>query len=163
MLPPSRNKSMSLYIDVSDATIGSMLAQKDCNGIERHIYYLSRMLVNAETRYSLIEKLCICLYFACMKLKQYIKPVDVYVSSHYDIIKHMLSKPIMHSRIRKWALKLTKFSLTLNLLKAIKGQIMAVFIVDYAMVESSLNMVDATPWRLYFDGRATKTERESGY
>lgn len=98
---------MSLYIVASETTIGSMLAQEDFNGVERPIYYLSRMLVDAETRYSLIEKLCLCLYFACMKLKQYIKPVDVYVSSHYDIIKHMLSKLILHSRIEKWALVLT--------------------------------------------------------
>lgn len=82
LFPPSRNKSMSLYIVASDTTIGSMLAQEDCNGVERPIYYLSRMLADAETRYSLIEKLCLCLYFACMILKQYIKPVDVYVSSH---------------------------------------------------------------------------------
>lgn len=69
LFPPSRNKSMSLYIAASDTTIGSMLDQEDCNGVERPIYYLSRMLVDVETRYSLIEKLCLCLYFACMKLK----------------------------------------------------------------------------------------------
>ncbi|XP_050887810.1 uncharacterized protein LOC127092955 [Lathyrus oleraceus] len=135
---------------------GRMLAQEDCNGVKKPIYYLSRMLVDVETRYSLIEKLCMCLYFACMKLKQYIKPVDVYVLSHYDIIKHMLSKPILHSRIGKWELALTKFSLTFKPLKAMKGQIMADFIVDHAMIESSLNVVDTTPWRLYFDGSSHK-------
>lgn len=136
---------MSLYIATSDTTIGSMLAQEDCNGVERPIYYLSRMLADAETKYNLLEKICMCLYFACMKLKQYIKPVDVYVSSHYDIIKHMLSKPIPHSRIGKWALVLTEFSLTFKPLKAMKGQIVADFIVDHAVVESSLNVVDTTP------------------
>lgn len=88
---------MILYISVSNVTIGSMLAQEDDNGVERSIYYLSRVLNDAETRYNMIEKLCICLYFSCMKLKHYIKPVDVYVSSHFDVIKHMLSKPILHS------------------------------------------------------------------
>jgi hypothetical protein len=136
---------MNLYITASDTTLGSMLAQEDYNGVERPIYYLSRMLVDAETRYNLIEKLCMCLYFACMKLKQYIKPIDVYVSSHYDIIKHMLSKPILHSRIGKWALALTEFSLTFKPLKAMKGQIVADFIVDHVMVESSLNVVNTTP------------------
>src|SRR3954467_11836892 len=87
-------------------TIGSMLAQEDDNGIERAIYYLSRVLDDAETRYSAIKKLCLCLYFSCIKLKYYIKPV--YVSSHCDVIKHMLSKPILHSRIGKWALALTE-------------------------------------------------------
>lgn len=105
--PPCRNICMRLYIFVSDLMIGSMLAQEDDKEDERSIYYLSRVLNDAETRYNTIEKLCICLYFSCMKLKHYIKHVDVYVSFHYDDIKHMLSKPILHSRIGKWALILT--------------------------------------------------------
>ena len=92
---------MRLYIVASDKTLGSMLAQEDENGVERPIYYLSRVLIDSETRYSLIENLCLCLYFSCMKLKKYVKQVYVYVSSHFDVIKHMLSKPILHSRIGK--------------------------------------------------------------
>ncbi|XP_050883645.1 uncharacterized protein LOC127086868 [Lathyrus oleraceus] len=37
-----------------------------------------------------------------------------------------------------------------------KGQIVADFIVDHDMVESSLNVVDTIPWRLYFDGLSHK-------
>lgn len=33
-----------------------------------------------------------------------------------------------------------------------KGQIIAEFIVDHAMIEPSLNVVGTNPWRLYFDG-----------
>ena len=99
LLPPTGSKNMSLYIAASDTTIGNMLAQEDISGVERPIYYLSRILIDAETRYSLIEKQCLCLYFSCMKLKNYIKPVDGYVSSQYDVIKHMFSKHILYSRI----------------------------------------------------------------
>jgi len=107
LLPPLRDKVMKLYIAASDNTIGSMLAQEDENGVERAIYYLSRVLNDVETRYHPSEKLCLCLYFSCIKLKQYIKLIDVYVYSHFDIIKHMMSKPILHSRVGKWALALT--------------------------------------------------------
>ena len=152
LLPPNMKKDMKLYIAASDSTIGSMLAQEDDNGVERPIYYLSRILIDAETRYTMIEKLCLCLYFSCNKLKQYIKPVDVYVSSHFDIIKHMLSKPILHSRIGKWALALTEYSLTFVPLKAMKGQVVADFIVDHAIVEPIVAHICANPWKLYFDG-----------
>jgi hypothetical protein len=101
LLPPDRNRPMKLYISASELTIGSILAQEDENGVERAIYYLSRVLNDAETRYSSIEKLCLCLYFSCTKLKYYINPINVYVYSHFDVIKHMLLKPIMHSRIGK--------------------------------------------------------------
>ncbi|PNX66439.1 hypothetical protein L195_g055096, partial [Trifolium pratense] len=40
LMPPIRNKAMSLYIAASDSTIGSMLAQEDENGVEKAIYYL---------------------------------------------------------------------------------------------------------------------------
>jgi len=74
-----------------------MLAQEDENGVERAIYYLSRVLNDVETRYHLSEKLCLCLYLSCTKLKQYVKPIDVYVYSHFGIIKHMLLKLILAS------------------------------------------------------------------
>ena len=91
------------------------------------------------------EKLCLCLYFSCIKLKQYIKPSDIYVYSHFDIIKHMLSKPILHSRVRKWALALIEYSLTYQSLKSVKGQIVVGFIVDHSMAKKSLNFVDVQP------------------
>lgn len=125
---------MRLYIVASDVTLGSMLAQEDENGVERSIYYLSRVLNDTETRYSMVKKLCLCLYFSSIKLNHYIKPVDVYVSSHFDVIKYMLSKHILHSRIGKWALALTKSYLTYKPLKAVKGQVVADFIVGHSIV-----------------------------
>lgn len=123
LLSPSRNKNMKLYIAASDLTIGNMLAQEDENGVKRAIYYLSQILINAETRCNAIEKLYLYLYFSCTKLNDYIKLINVYVYSHFDVIKHTLSKPIFHSLIGKWALTLTEYSLTYYPLKAIKGQL----------------------------------------
>jgi len=51
LLPPLWDKVMKLFIAASDNTIGSMLAQEDENGVERAIYYLSRVLNDVETRY----------------------------------------------------------------------------------------------------------------
>jgi len=133
-----------------------MLAQEDENGIERAIYYLSRVLNDVETRYHPSENLCLCLYFSRTKLKHYIKPFDVYVYSHFDIIKHMLLKPILHSRVGKWALALTEYSLTYQSLKSIKGQIVADFIVDHSIMEPLSSVVDNQPWKLYFDGSSHK-------
>lgn len=133
-----------------------MLAQEDDNGVKMAIYYLSRVLNDAETRYSLIETMCLYLYFSCTKLKHYIKSIDVYVSSHFDIIKHMLSKPILHNRIGKLALALTEYSLTYMPLKAMKGQVVADFIIDHAIVEKPQNYLELEPLKLYVDGSSHK-------
>jgi hypothetical protein len=41
----------------------------DLEGKERVIYFVSRRLLDAETRYSPIERLCLCLYFSCTKIR----------------------------------------------------------------------------------------------
>lgn len=102
---------------------------------KRVIYHLSRVLSDVENRYSPIEKLYLCLYFSCTKLIFYIKPIDVFVYSHYNVIKHMLSKPILHSRMGKQALELNEYSLNYAPLRAIKGQIVSDFIIDHAIVK----------------------------
>jgi hypothetical protein len=56
-----------LYIAVEDAVIGAVLTQV-MEGKEHIITYLSRSLIDAETRYSFIEKLCLSLFYACSKL-----------------------------------------------------------------------------------------------
>jgi hypothetical protein len=47
-----------LYIVAEDAVIGAVLMQVT-EGKEHIITYLSRHLIDAETRYSFIEKLCL--------------------------------------------------------------------------------------------------------
>jgi len=68
----------------------------------------------------------------------------------------MLLKPILHSRIGKWALALIEYSLTYQPLKFVKGQIDADFIVDHSVVEETLSFVDIHPRKLYFDGSRHK-------
>lgn len=133
-----------------------MLVQEDENCVERIIYYLSQILNDVETRCNAIEKLCLSLYFSCNKLKHYIKPVCVYVYLHFDVIKHMLTKHILHSRIGKWVLALTEYSLTYSPLKAMKGKIIIDFIVDHSLVEATQNYIGERPWELYFDGSRHK-------
>jgi len=60
--------------------IGSALIQ-EFEGKERVIYYLTRRLIDAETRYSVIEKLCLCLYFSCIKLRHYLLSAECTVNA----------------------------------------------------------------------------------
>jgi hypothetical protein len=55
-----------LYIAAEDKVIGVVLTQ-ETGGKEHVVTYLSRRLVDAETRYTIIEKLCLCLFYACTK------------------------------------------------------------------------------------------------
>ena len=67
LVPPQQGKPFKLYISVNDKTIGLTLMQ-DFEGKERVVFYLSRRLLDPETRYSPTKKLYLCLYFSCTKL-----------------------------------------------------------------------------------------------
>ena len=85
------------------------------------IFYLSRRLLDLETRYSLVEKLCLCLYFSCTKLRHYLLSVEYTVVSKAIVIKHMLSMPILNERVGKWILAWLEFDLKYELARAVKG------------------------------------------
>jgi hypothetical protein len=56
-----------LYIAKEDAIVGVVLMQVT-EGKEHIITYLSRCLIDTETRFSFIEKFCLSLFYAYSKL-----------------------------------------------------------------------------------------------
>ncbi|XP_072084653.1 uncharacterized protein [Arachis hypogaea] len=135
------HEPLKLYIAVSGNTIGCMLAQDDENGHERAVYYLSRVLTNIETRYSPIEKLCLSLYYACTKLECYMVAKPMKIIAQNDLVKYMLTSPMLRA-------------------KAVKGQVIADFLVDHSnnLNDQGANIIDVHVdyWKLYFDGSKHK-------
>jgi hypothetical protein len=85
------------------------------------VAYLSRRLVDAETRYTFIEKLCLCLFYACTKCRCYLLSSHCTAAGQTDVIKYMLQNLIMSGRIGKWAYALIEYDLTYEPLKSMKG------------------------------------------
>jgi hypothetical protein len=123
------------------------------DGKEFSVAYVSRRLLDAETRYVFIEKLCLSLYYVCSKFRHYILSSSCIVACQYNAIKHMLLKPILSGRIVKWAYELDAYDLDYEPLRSMKGQVVANFIVDHAVdVDHSVDFVQLESWELYFDG-----------
>jgi hypothetical protein len=87
-----------LYIAAKDKVIEAVLTQ-ETRRKEHVVTYLSRRFVDAETRYTFIEKLCLCLFYACTKCRCYLLSSHCIVASQTDVIKYMLQNLIMSSRI----------------------------------------------------------------
>ena len=154
MKAPKHREPFKLYIAAEEGVIGAVLTQ-DTEGKEHAITYLSRRLLDAETRYTFIEKLCLCLYYACTKLRHCLVPSTCIIACQTDVIKYMLHRPILSGRIGKWAYALIEYDLAYESLKSMKGQIFANFIVEYRIDDRhdiDINLVSLVPWRLYFDG-----------
>ena len=73
---PDSEEDLYMYLAVSDHTIRLVLV-KQHEGIQRPMYYLSKTLVDVETRYLLLEKIALALviprgsYLITSKLTQY--------------------------------------------------------------------------------------------
>lgn len=120
---------------------------------------MSRRLLDAETRYTFIEKLCLSLYHACTKLRHYLLSNTCIVACQTNIIKYKLQKPILSGRIGKWAYALIEYDLVCEPLKSMRGQIVADFIVEHRIDEQldlDVGYITITPWKLHFDGLVCK-------
>jgi len=58
LVPPQQDRPFYVYLSVGDTSIASVLVQKH-DSQERVVFYLSRRMLDAETRYPEIEKLCL--------------------------------------------------------------------------------------------------------
>jgi len=141
LIPPQQGKPFRIYLSTDRMVIGSALIQ-EFEGKERVIYYLSKRLVDAETRYLAIEKLCLCLYFCCIKLRHYLLSAECTVICKDDVVRYMLSMMIMSGRTGKWILALSEFDLRYESAKAD-------FVTQHCGVVGASEIV---PWTLFFDG-----------
>lgn len=57
--PPNYHYDYTLYLAAADTTIGMVLVQTDDDDTKNVIYYLSRNLLDTETRYAHVEKLAL--------------------------------------------------------------------------------------------------------
>ncbi|XP_015960134.1 uncharacterized protein LOC107484040 [Arachis duranensis] len=82
------------------------------------------------------------------------------VIAQTDLIKYMLSFLMLRGRLGKWMLSLTEFDLQYVLAKAVKGQVIAEFLVSNSkdLNDQGANVIDIDIdyWKLYFDGSKHK-------
>jgi ribonuclease HI len=154
MKAPMARIPFQLYIAAKDAMIGTILTPI-IEGKEHIITYLNQRLIDTETRYSFIEKLCLSLFYACSKLWHYFLDNTCVVVCQSDVIKHMLQQPILCGSIRMWAYALIEYDLAYEPLKSMKDQVVADFIVGHSIDQNSnesCNLVSIRSWKLFFDG-----------
>jgi len=151
LVPPQQDRPFYVYLSVGDTSIASVLVQKH-DGQERVVFYLSRRMLDAETRYLEIEKLCLCLYFTCTKLRHLLLSAETIVICKSDVIKYMLSAPVLKGRLRKWMFALSEFDIRYQPTKAVKGQALADLVADRVSTDIAALFIRACA--MFFDGSA---------
>ena len=155
LVSPSEGELLTLYLAVSDFSTSAVLV-RDKDRVQHPVYYCSRALRGAEERYPRMEKLILALVTAARKLRPYFQAHTIEIPTEYPM-KQVLHKPETSGRLMKWALEISEFDIRYKPKTAIKGQVLANFVMEFTSAEPAKNtqtMTDLPIWRLSVDGTA---------
>ncbi|KAJ9539491.1 hypothetical protein OSB04_032224 [Centaurea solstitialis] len=155
---PIEGESLQLYLAVSNNVVSAVLVRED-DQQQHPIYYVSKSFLNAETRYTSMEKLLLGLVTAAKKLRHYFESHHIIVVTNYPL-KTVLRKPELTGRLAKWSIYLSGFDLTYKSRTAIKSQALADFVAEFSPgieqpSHDEINNVmiqDNQLWTLHADG-----------
>ena len=125
---PDTRQPLLVYITATDHTVSAALVQ-DIEGTHHHVYFVSRMLQDPETRYQMVEKLALSLVHAARHLRPYFQNHSITVKTDYSIQK-ILQQPDLAGRISSWAVELSEFKIRYEPHGSIKAQCFLDFVSD---------------------------------
>jgi len=123
---------------------------------ERPIYFVSRTLHAAETRYQIIEKVTLALVLTARRIRPYFQNHSITVRTDYPIFK-ILFELDLAGRMIGWSVKLSEFDIWYQPRGAIKSQCLT----DFSTELTPLPTLSAG-WTLYVDGSSNKTACGAG-
>ncbi|KAL0286810.1 UNVERIFIED_CONTAM: hypothetical protein Sangu_2720700 [Sesamum angustifolium] len=121
LVAPVLRRPLILYVAAQERSVGILVAQKNDEGKENALYYLSRTMTPNELKYLPIEKLCRAIIFSIQKLKHYFQSHSIHLVSKANPLKYVMAKPILSDRLARWYLQLQQFEITYVPQKAVKG------------------------------------------
>ncbi|KAK0599830.1 hypothetical protein LWI29_009014 [Acer saccharum] len=153
---PETGETLYIYLSVSEAATSSVLVRQE-DGIQKPIYYTSKALLPAETRYSPAEKMALALITVARKLRPYFQAHKIGVYTNCPL-KLILQKPEISGRLTKWAIELSEFDMEYLPRTAIKAQAVADFVAEFTKpsIEVARMMEEQSQkifkWQLHVDG-----------
>ena len=149
---PKPKEDLYMYLVVSDHAVSYVLIRQQ-EGIRRPIYYLSKTLVDAKTRYFLLEKMELALMHARRKLPHYFQAHTVWVLTEYPL-QSLLKRSNFIGRIAKWGTRLGTFDIWYKLRNSIKGQVLVDFVAEFTPTPRAfvgICQVMVKWWQVYMD------------
>ncbi|KAL2228596.1 UNVERIFIED_CONTAM: Retrovirus-related Pol polyprotein from transposon 17.6 [Sesamum indicum] len=145
-------ETLLLYLGVSENAVSSVLVRKEGNN-QNPIYYVSKMLQGAESRYSEMEKLALTLVVTAQKLRPYFQSHKMVVLTNHPL-KHVMSRPEASARFIKWAVELGQYDIDNQPIMAQKAQVLADFVMELSSDEKEPETAEhpCLKWMLHVDG-----------
>ena len=149
---PIVGEILFLYVVTSEHEVSGVLIREE-NGEQKPIYYVSISLVDAETRYPVMEKLALAVVTAVRKLRPYFQSHSMIVMTSQPL-RTILQSPSQSGRLAKWAIELSEYDIEYKPRTSSKAQVLEDFIIELVPKEDSSS--SNTKWRLHVDGATSK-------
>ena len=141
-----------MYLSATHGAVSAVLLT-DRNFVQTPVYFVSKALKKTEINYSPMEKLILALVFAAKRLHRYFQAHPIVVITDQPI-KQVISKPDASGRLQKWSVLLGEHNISYRPRTAVKGQILADFIIekpDSEDVTQPPKVELQEPWILFTD------------
>ncbi|KAK9064300.1 hypothetical protein SSX86_015680 [Deinandra increscens subsp. villosa] len=165
---PDTGEDVVLYLSVGNNAISSVLCAERRDK-QVPIYFVSRAMKDAETRYTKLEKLLLTLLHTARRLRRYFQAYKITVLTNFPL-KEVIQRPEHSGRFIKWAIELGEHDIHFKPRTAIKGQVLADFVSELQVLDTPGQPTDSQPgtvraepkvpgplssadaWTLYTDG-----------
>ncbi|KAL2247804.1 UNVERIFIED_CONTAM: Retrovirus-related Pol polyprotein from transposon [Sesamum indicum] len=159
---PKEGETLFLYLGVSENAVSSVLVREEASN-QNPVYYVSKMLQGAESRYSEMEKLALALVVTARKLRPYFQLHKVVVLTNHPL-KHVMSRPEASGRLIKWAVELGQHDIEYQPRTAQKAQVLADFVTELIGNQKRPGTVEQpySKWMLHVDGSSNANNGGAG-
>ncbi|XP_011083378.1 uncharacterized protein LOC105165921 [Sesamum indicum] len=159
---PKDGEVLSLYLAVSENAVSSVLVREEGSN-QNSVYYVSKMLQGAESRYSEMEKLALTLLVTARKLRSYFQSHKVMVLTNHPL-KHVILRPEASGRLIKWAVELGQYDIEYQPRTAQKAQVLADFVMELSgdQKEPETTEQPCLKWMLHVDGSSNANNGGAG-
>jgi ribonuclease HI len=159
---PKEGEPLYIYLVASDKAVSAAIIRND-SGEQRPVYYTSKTMNGAETRYLPLEKSALALFMTAKKLPHYFQAHTMILLTSLPL-KALFRSSDFSGRISKWGAQLGAYDVRYKPRTAIKGQVLADFIAEFAPDNDILigrehpkdtkRDLEKKDWALYVDGAA---------
>ncbi|XP_052203478.1 uncharacterized protein LOC127808828 [Diospyros lotus] len=154
MSKPKEGEELVVYLGVSKYAVSAALVREE-DRVQCPVNYVSHRLLDAETRYSPMEKLAFSLVIASRKLRPYFQAHQISVMTKH-LLKQILQKPNSSGRLLKWDIELAQFNIEYKPRMAIKGQVLADFLAEFTGPVEKPAPLTSSIWELFINGSSNE-------
>jgi len=106
---PDFSKKFHISCDASGLAVGAILGQRDEDGKEYVICYISRLLKGAELHYSVSEKEMLAVIWAIRQFRCYVYGREFEIITDHSALQYLLTVKDLNGRLARWSIYLQSY------------------------------------------------------